>query len=175
MVCRASCAPLPLLASAPSRLPPAFLPPKRIIDMEQLPQRSFPRPQGAISSLQKDLYVVQRAASNEDLLKLIRAGNYVLLHGNRMCGKSTRVLQIIEHNTGEFRGLWCVLDFAYAWLMHPTGSRCKSSGSAGRRRREITMCMPSGAQRKTRFITATVISFPMYRPRGILQPIAGRS
>lgn len=53
---------------------------------------------------------MQRAASNEELLKHIRAGKYVLMHGHRMCGKSTRMLLLIENNTKEFRGLWCVFD-----------------------------------------------------------------
>lgn len=77
--------------------------------MMQQPPRSFPGLQGAISSNEKKkLYIVQRAASNEELLQLIRAGKYVLMHGHRMCGKSTRMFHLIENNN-DFRGVWCVV------------------------------------------------------------------
>jgi len=81
------------------------------LSMAQPPQakkRSFPGTQGAISSINANQhYIVKRPASDKRLLELILEGRYLLMHGHRMCGKSTRMLHLIENNTTLFRGLWC--------------------------------------------------------------------
>jgi len=80
--------------------------------MAQPPQaqkRSFPGAAGAISSFNADrVYVVQRPASDKRLLELILDGRYLLMQGHRMCGKSTRMLHLIEKNQDLFRGVWYV-------------------------------------------------------------------
>jgi len=66
----------------------------------------FPTLQGGILSSEfSRFYVVRRAQSDQRLLELINAGKFVLLHGHRMCGKSTRIQLLIEGNSNVFRGI----------------------------------------------------------------------
>ena len=69
-------------------------------------KKTFRAPGGRISSQEENLYyVVKRAASSQNLVSAIKQGTYVLIHGLRMCGKSTRVTQLIQAYQNEFRGL----------------------------------------------------------------------
>ena len=105
--------------------------------MAQTPQakkRSFPGTQGAISTTDADRhYIVKRPASDKRLLELISEGKYVLIHGHRMCGKSTRMFHLIENNTGLFRGLWCdtqchVLELTCAHQGDDAGAHLRLTG-----------------------------------------------
>jgi hypothetical protein len=70
-------------------------------------KRKFPGVQGALSPTDCDrLYLVRRRAeSDQALVDKILNGQYLLIHGHRMCGKSTRARQLIEHNQKLFRGI----------------------------------------------------------------------
>lgn len=70
------------------------------------PGKIFPTLQGAINPSEfSRFYVVHRAQSDQCLLDLIKDGKFVLLHGHRMCGKSTRIRLLIEGNSKTFRGI----------------------------------------------------------------------
>jgi energy-coupling factor transporter ATP-binding protein EcfA2 len=49
--------------------------------------------------------VIRRHEADQGLLTLIMENRFVLLHGHRMCGKSTHVLQLIEDQKEAFHGI----------------------------------------------------------------------
>lgn len=76
------------------------------VRMPEAPGKMFPTLQGAIKPSEfSRFYVVHRTQSDQCLLDLIESGKFVLLHGHRMCGKSTRIRLLIEGNSKSFRGI----------------------------------------------------------------------
>ncbi|GES85313.1 P-loop containing nucleoside triphosphate hydrolase protein [Rhizophagus clarus] len=61
----------------------------------------------------KNVYFVDPAENNKKLIELICEGEYVLLHGPRASGKSTRALRAIDQL--EERGYFCIY-FAFSYL-----------------------------------------------------------
>jgi hypothetical protein len=69
-------------------------------------RKTFPSTEGGIPpSCYTRRYVIQRQEPSAGLLSKIKEGRYVLLHGHRMCGKTTHVLQLIEQQKNVFLGI----------------------------------------------------------------------